>query len=194
MHKHSFNYSLKITFVLIFSACTVHNNNDQQRLEVKHDKSLQTKIGDTFIIGNIVDSSGRLVQLDFSKNDLTVVDFWFNDCPPCIEEMKQFENVLKGKEDKINIISISINSFSVWKSILQNPKDRFAFLSNNVSNWKHYDLQSADEKLNNPIPKDNQKQVEDKLNVRFFPAYFVVGSAGVILSRPKSAVDYIKTL
>jgi thiol-disulfide isomerase/thioredoxin len=187
-------YSLFVPILLSMYGCNEGTDQAQERLELKK-KSLQTKVGEKFVVGNIIDSSERLVQLDFTKSDITIIDFWFNECPPCIEEMKQFVTLLKGREKKITVISISINGYGLWKSILQKPVGRFSFLTNQVSNWEHYNLQSVeDESLKNIVPADSQEQLKSDLNITFYPAYFVVDRFGVILSRPVSAVDYIKAL
>ena len=187
-------YSLIVLMLLNFCGCNGRTDKGKERLELKGE-SLHTKIGEKFAIGNLVDSSGSLVQLDFTQSNVTVIDFWFNECPPCIQEMTQFETILKGKEKEVSVISISINSYNLWKSILKKPTERFSFLSSNISNWRHYSLQSMeDERLKNNVPIDNQEQLQKRLNVTFYPAYFVVDRFGVIVSRPVSAVDYIKAL
>jgi thiol-disulfide isomerase/thioredoxin len=187
-------WSLFVLMLLSMYSCNERPYKAKEKLALKK-QSLQTKIGDKFVIGNILDSSGRLVQLDFTQSDLTIIDFWFDQCPPCIDEMKQFESLLKGKEEKLNVISISINRYGLWKSILQQPEDRFSFLSKDLKNWKHYNLQSSeDERLNNNLPMDNQEQLRNKLNVTFYPAYFIIDRSGIINARPVSAVDYIKSL
>ncbi len=53
-----------------------------------------TQIGQHFKLNNIVDTSGSKVELDFSQSELTIIDIWNNNCPPCIEEMKQFLNLM----------------------------------------------------------------------------------------------------
>lgn len=167
-------------------------NNDDSRL-ITQTKSLSDNVGDTFKIQNILDSSGNHVKLDFSKSDLTIIDFWFNDCPPCIKEMTQFADVLAGKENKISIISISINQFWLWKSTLVNHNDRFSFLNNHASNWTQYVLQtSQDEKLKNKISTDRLQEIQKRYNITFFPAFFVVNKKGIILERPVSAVEFIQ--
>jgi hypothetical protein len=77
--------------------------------------------------------------------------------------MQEFENLIKAKGEKISVISILINGYGLWKSILGKPVGRFSFLSNNVRNWKHYNLQSPeDERLKNTVPIDNQEQLQKK--------------------------------
>ena len=157
--------------------------------------SLKENIGEKFQVDNIIDSSGGLIKLEFSKSEITIIDFWFSDCKPCLKEMKQFEKILLGKEKKVTVISISINRFSLWKKILAEHNVRFSFLSGSAPNWKHYNLQSMiDEKLKNDIPKDNIDELIKKFNVTFYPAFFVVDKDGIIKSRPVSAVDYITQL
>ncbi len=174
--------------VILFSC----NNGGDKTLELKK-KSLTDHIGDTFRLQNIIDSSGNQVQLDFSKSELTIIDFWFNSCPPCIEEMKQFSEVLAGKEAKISIISISINQFWIWKPTITNPTERFSFLKSTSPNWTQYALKSfEDEKLKNEISSDRQQEIQGLYNITFFPAYFVVDKNGIIKERPISAVQFIK--
>ena len=187
-----FRHSSVISSLLLaflFCAC---NNVEDKHLELKK-KSLTDNIGDTFKMKNVIDSSGNQILLDFSKSDLTIIDFWFNECPPCINEMKQFSEVLAGKEDKISVISISINQFWLWKPTLTNHTGIFSFLNNNTPNWTQYVLKtSQDEKLKNKISVDRLQEIENLYNITFFPAYFVVNKKGIIIERPVSAVKFIK--
>lgn len=178
-----------IFLALLFTSC---KNGGDKYFDLQK-KSLTENIGDTFSIQNVLDSAGNNVQLDFSKSDLTVIDFWFNTCPPCIDEMKQFSEVLAGKEGKISVISISINQFWLWKPTLTNHTGRFSFLNNKTKNWTQYVLKtSQDEKLKNKISTDRLKEIETEYNINVFPAFFVVNKKGVILERPVSAVKFIK--
>lgn len=118
MTIENFHYNSLLTVlllaVLFSSSC---NNTGDKHFDFQK-KSLTEHIGDTFQIQNVLDSSGNHVELDFSKSDLTIIDFCFNECPPCTNEMKQFSEVLADKEGKISVISISINQFWCWKPTL----------------------------------------------------------------------------
>lgn len=192
MTIQNFHYnSLSPVLLLAVLFCSCNNGGDKH-FELQK-KSLTDHIGDTFRIQNVLDSTGNQVQLDLSKSDLTIIDFWFNECPPCINEMKQFSEVLTGKEGKISVISISINQFWLWKPTLTTHTGRFSFLNNNTTNWKQYVLKtSQDEKLKNEISLDRVQEIEILYNITFFPAYFVVNKKGIILERPMSAVKFIK--
>ena len=168
------------------SGCKSHN---QKRLEVKQ-HSLSEKVGTKFQIGNLVDTAGKAMQIDFSKNDLTIVDFWFRSCPPCIEEMRQFESLLNGKEGKISIVSISVNNFRAWKATLYQPMQLFPL---GVRNWEHLAVRDSEaDRFGNEMAVKRILELEQDLNVKFFPSYFVVDKDGVIIERPESAVEYLK--
>ena len=82
----------------------------------RHQQKSQSRdvyIGKHFELTGFIDSSGNTVQPDFSANDITLVDFWFRACPTCLDEMKQFETVLKAAEKKVTVISICIDDYSV---------------------------------------------------------------------------------
>jgi thiol-disulfide isomerase/thioredoxin len=184
------NYLLFFVSILSF-AC--HNNSNKKFDRQKN--SLSDNIGDTFRLPKVLDSSGNNVALDFSKSEITIIDFWNNSCPPCIDEMKQFKQLLIGKERKISVISISVNQYWLWKKTLAEHKGIFSFLGHPAENWSHFTLESnLPEKMKNDFSFDRIDELQKTYNVTFFPAYFVVDRNGVIQSRPESAVDFIKTL
>lgn len=114
-----------------------------------------TKIGQQFKLENIVDTSGANINFDFSRSEMTIIDIWNNSCPPCIEEMKQFPGLIKGKESKISIYSLSITQFWLWKPTLKNHRGAFGFLDYDVPNWKQYNLMTTDNpKFKNVISAD----------------------------------------
>lgn len=194
MKNKSLIHFIFLSIITLFLIISCHSNLDSKRFD-KQKKSLYDHIGEKFEIPNILDSAGNKIKLDFTKSDLTIIDFWFNDCPPCIKEMNQFANVLSGKNKRISVISISINQFWLWKKTLKEHVGRFAFLDNNLSNWAQYTLATRDnEKLKNNISSDRLSELQKAYNVTFFPAYFVVDRNGIIQERPVSAIDYISKL
>lgn len=175
-----------ILLVLVLPcACQINTNKKDRQA-----KALSTHIGEKFQLDNIVDSSGRLITLNLSLSDITIIDLWFNTCPPCIAEMTQFALLLPGKEKKINVISLSINNFPLWKKTLEEHGGRFSFLASSIPNWQHYNLRSAAE-VKQQVPADRLDELRDKYDVELFPAYFVLDKNGIILSRPASAVKFI---
>jgi thiol-disulfide isomerase/thioredoxin len=165
-----------------------------KRYEKAYTVPLQNHLGEKFDIDNFIDSNGKNVKLDFTHSEITIIDFWFSDCPPCLQEMKQFKNLISGKDKEIRIISISINSYSEWTRVLKSSSNRFSFLSVPLSNWEHLLMRSVeDPKLNNEIPGDNLKTLSNRFQSQNFPMNFVVDKTGTIIASPFSVVDFIKS-
>lgn len=157
-------------------------------------ESLKQNIGEKFNIDNFVDSSGSSVRLDFKKSEITIIDFWINECPPCNTEMMQFKNLIEGKGKKVSIISISLSSFTAWKSLFLTKNNRYSFLLESVSNWSHLVAKSnQNSKLQNIFSTDRIDELKNHLDVTYFPSYFVVNRDGIIIQRPVSAVEYLST-
>jgi thiol-disulfide isomerase/thioredoxin len=181
---------ISISSLLIVS-CNQRPRNDKRIQE--QTQSLANLIGEKFELKNIIDSTNKVIELDFTKSDITIVDLWFTECKACIEDMSQFSKILPSKKGKISVISISINQFWLWKATLINHAGKFSFLKNNVENWSQYTLLSPEnQKLKNEVSLDRQDELAKLYDVTFYPAYFVIDRKGVIQARPISAVDFIK--
>ena len=164
-----------------------------KRYEKVYTLPLRNHLGEKFDIDNFIDSNGTNVKLDLAHSEITILDFWFSDCLPCLQEMKQFPNLITGKDKDINIISISINSNNEWKRVWSSSSKKFSFLSSSLSNWEHLVMRSGeDPQLNSEIPGDNLETLSNRFQSHNFPMYFVVDRTGTIIATPFSAVDFIK--
>jgi thiol-disulfide isomerase/thioredoxin len=158
-------------------------------------ESLDKHIGERFNISMLTDTSGNPVEIDFGAAEITIIDFWINECPPCNKEMSQFKKLIEGKEKEITIISISVSSYDFWKKLFVEKSERYAFLTTQLPNWLHLNMKSNESSsLNNPISTDRLDEIANKLSVSFFPSYFVIDKSGRIIARPISAVEYIQKL
>ena len=204
--KYSMPFVVAIFLAIFCYSCNIpaekkernvspEKNKEDSSLNARKEKgmrSLAKNIGEKFMIEKFIDTSGKLVKLDFAKSDITIVDFWFNGCGACIKEMNQFKDLIQGKEKQITIISISISSYLLWKQKFIEKSDRYQFLATSIPNWQHLNLKANTE----PIKKDDDindriDELVNKLDVSFYPSYFVINKQGIILNRPISAVDYI---
>jgi thiol-disulfide isomerase/thioredoxin len=164
------------------------------RYDEKKSLRLNAFIGGRFEIDNFLDLDGKPVALDFKTSELTIIDFWFNTCPSCLNEMKQFSSVLNGNEKKVSIVSVSINNYQLWKNTLSSDDPKLSFLRDRISNWKQIVLKSnEDPGLRNDIPTDNLALVAEEFNSNSFPTYLVVNKQGIIVATPFSAVRFIKS-
>lgn len=168
-------------------------HRESKLYEIKYTSAVANHRGQKFDFGAYLDANKKLATLDLAKSNRTIVDFWFSDCPPCLQEMKQFPALVKGREKDVQIVSISINSFAKWKEVLQAQSGPFAFLSHRISNWDHLVMKSnEDPRLNNDIPADNTQALMERFQSGNFPMYFVLDREGTIIATPFSAVDYIR--
>lgn len=181
--------TLILTFVLlIFISCKSNSKEKSQ-------PGFSDYAGTVFKLDNIVDTSGKTVQLNFSNSDISVIDIWNTHCPPCIEEMKKFPAVLKEKKTKISIYSISVDQFYRWKPVLAEHSGAFAFMDYDIPNWKQYNLMTRDDpKFKNILATDRLRELDSMYNVKGNPAYFIIDRNGIILARPASAVSYLQTV
>lgn len=177
---------------LVFPSCNLF---EKKTVQAEQNPAMEKYIGKRFDMTGFIDTSGNLAALDLNKAPLTLIDIWFDHCPSCISEMKEFKTVLKGKEEKINVVSISINSFPAWKKMLPEAPERYSFLKENVSNWQQLIFSSTDKyPRNNSISPDRLQELEQKWTTHTFPVIFVLDNSGIIKDMPLSAVDYIKKL
>lgn len=155
--------------------------------------SIYTQVGKPFQAENFINTSGNSLRLlDFRKTPITIVDFWFKECLPCINEMKQFPDLLKGKENTVRVISVSFNSYLGWKQLFDQEQAGFSFLKQPVPNWQHVVLQSReDPSLGNELAADRVDELRMTMGIRTCPAYFIVDSTGTIKNVSYSAIRYI---
>lgn len=137
-----------------------------------------SNIGKKFELNNVIDTLENKVTLKF-ESDVTIIDFWFVGCGFCVYEMSQFNDLLKGREKEISVISISVDATEYWKT----PNS--PYLNNTSNNWAFYGLKSKS-------LEENRKSLNGLYNVTLFPSYLVVDNKGVIIDAPHSAVKYIK--
>ncbi len=158
------------------------------RLQSKR-QAINQLAGKPFPALPLLDVNGKPGSLDLSQSANTIIDFWYRNCPACIREMQQFEAVLKGKEETISVISISIDPNEVWQKTLSGSAPVFSFITKPVENWHHLLLNFPQEEGG----KNNAEHLSELLSVTSFPSYFVLDKQGVIKATPASAVSYIKT-
>ena len=177
-------YTLFIPFLLLslYSLFLVKKFRSQKRRA-----AIDAQVGKKFPFSYGIDTSGIRVPLDFAQSPITIIDFWFKNCPACIEEMMQFEEAIKSATQPVNIISISIDKFALWKQAFDTTNKRLAFLSRPVWGWQHL-LIPTDTTLN----KSGGQLVAEKLLVNSYPSYFVLDKTGNIIATPGSVVDYLK--
>lgn len=181
-------YFLIIPFLLasLYFVYVVKKIRAQKRRAV-----IEQQISKQFPFKHGIDTSGNSTVLNLQQTPITIIDFWFKNCPACIAEMKQFERLLKGKEESVSIISMSIDKFDVWKKAFNPAEKRFEFLSRSIPNWKH--LMVAADSNGVTVNKSGGQLVAEKLGVNSYPSFFVLDKLGNIIATPESAAAYLDT-
>jgi thiol-disulfide isomerase/thioredoxin len=164
-----------------------------EKYEKLYSSAINMYVGSKFSLDNFLDSSGADTKIDVSHPDITVVDFWFKDCPPCLKDMKHYSRLIQGRDKQIQVVSICINRYDIWKPLLHSRGKRFAMLSESISNWRHLVLKSnEDPQLHNDVPTDNAQLLENTFQSNKFPMYFVLDKNGIIKATPVYLTKYIE--
>ena len=147
-----------------------------------NDRYLNMNVDRELELSNLVDTLGNKVKLNF-ETKVTIVNFWFRGCSTCVNEIKQFESLLKGRENQLSIYSVSIDEENYWRSLFAKNSD-LPVLRARVKNWKHY---AFDLPLSSP-----EKYLRRLYRVKGYPSCLVINSKGTIIEVPSSAVEYIR--
>jgi thiol-disulfide isomerase/thioredoxin len=76
-------------------------------------KTLNT--GDSLPPYAYVDKNGKTVQLDAFRGRWVLLDFWSRGCGPCIKAVPELGAVSKEFQDKLSVVSISLDRENTWK-------------------------------------------------------------------------------
>lgn len=108
-------------------------------------------------------TGGKVSVLKTGNDEVTVLDFWFLGCPPCIKDHKSIHLWKeKLKEKNVRLISISIDSpdkEKAWRS----------YLLKNGYDWENY-------------IEPGRGQLSEELNLSVYPTYVLLGGEGEILA------------
>jgi thiol-disulfide isomerase/thioredoxin len=189
MNKKSISLLKTLLFLPFFVLMLFGYYEVKKWRQQSRSKEMNQQLGRPFELPGLSDINGSQAQPDFSKANVTIVDFWFKNCPDCIEEMEQFEAVLKGREDDVAIVSISIDNIETWREVLQGQNQRLAFIAKPVTNWKHLVMQPAD----GEGYTSNGTVLSERFGINSYPSFFAVNRDGKIIAAPDSAVSYIRT-
>jgi thiol-disulfide isomerase/thioredoxin len=97
-------------------------------------------IGEKLPFESLIDLAGNKINLNSLNGKPTMVNLWFVNCKPCIEEIPELNRIKKNYGDRVNFLAVTFNSKEVVNK----------FLSKNQFDFNHIiDAQSEIDKLNN---------------------------------------------
>ncbi len=119
------------------------------------------------------ENNSKISKSNFSKYNLTLIDYWSTTCKPCIQDLpKLVEMYQKYREKGINFISVTD----------ENQKDRIELAKNiltkNQVTWSNY--------------FDLRKEFPKKLNAAGYPLQILVDGNGKIIARKLGELEQIE--
>jgi thiol-disulfide isomerase/thioredoxin len=113
-----------------------------------------------FLLSNV---AGKYFSLKDFKGKYVYLDFMATWCKPCIQEMKEIQDLKKKYGDKVSFVSISVD---------ENEEDLKKFLSKNSKyDWLF-------------LWYGKDKSVKSKYNISAIPTYYFINPEGKLISSP----------
>ncbi|HTE00945.1 MAG TPA: TlpA disulfide reductase family protein [Mucilaginibacter sp.] len=120
-----------------------------------------------------VNRQNKMADINLTKYDYYLLDFWFVGCAPCMRQHKEIKaRYLALRNKKIGVVGISTDkNFRIWDK----------YLSEHGYNWDNYRESGAN-------------TLTEFLGVRDFPQYLILDKYGTIISHFGSWDDVYKCL
>ncbi len=113
-------------------------------------------LGTTFPAFKLKDITGKLMTQNDLKGQVTVVNFWFTGCKPCISEMPDL-NKLTEKYKSVNFVAFTFEEMDVVKKFLLKHDFKYTQLP-------------------------NAKDLISALGINIFPTHMILDRDGVVIS------------
>lgn len=155
----------------------IKNTITAKMLREKLSGASSVRIGKQFPFIYLLDTSGNNKTLNITLGSkYTLIDFWFSDCYPCIEQFPEMKNLFHKYGDKFQIVGISIDGL---------PR---------IDNWKETIIKLQ---LTWAQYLDLNGEHAGKLAINSFPTNFLLDNMGRILYINLDMVDlkwFLKSL
>jgi len=133
----------------------------------KQSAKLKESIGQPFPKFNLVDYNGKEVTSSDLKGEITVVNFWFKECKPCIIEMPELNELLAAYKNNTNV---QFSGFSTTE------KDKLpSFFEKHNFNYRIILDSSTYTKANNIRSFPTNMVLDQKGNIAFLKTGFRTG-------------------
>src|SRR5215831_12024924 len=94
-----------LLFLPFFSFKLYKLYRTNENYEKVYSSAINWYVGSKFLLDKFIDSSGADAKIDVRRSDITVIDFWFKDCPPCLKDMNRYSKLIQGREKQIQVIT-----------------------------------------------------------------------------------------
>lgn len=94
--------------VVITIAIMLIEFNKSKPIPAANDKNVGIGIGKTAPDFELKDLSGKSVRLSDFRGKSVILNFWASWCPPCREEMPEFQRIYNENKDKLAVIGVNL--------------------------------------------------------------------------------------
>lgn len=99
--------------------------------------------GERFNLGKMKDIQGAKLDLKENTGKITVVNFWFINCPPCRMEIPDLnELVTKYASDSVRFVAVALDGRYELEEFLKGSPFRYQVVDNGRSLAQRYGVQS----------------------------------------------------
>ena len=119
------------------------------------------QIGDQIPDLELKDTSGNSHRLQELGGKYLLLDFWSNGCGPCIKSFPELKEISEQMKDRIEVVSISIDTEAIWKK---------ASANHNIT-WHNW----------NDLQKENG--IFAHFGVKAYPTYVLVSPDGKLIGK-----------
>ncbi|MCU0439514.1 MAG: TlpA family protein disulfide reductase [Raineya sp.] len=120
------------------------------------------KIGDQMPSFVVTDIQGKKWTMEELQNKIVVMNFWFVECPPCIEEIPSLNKLVEEYKNNQNVVFLAFSNSDKAKI------DKF--LKNKTFSYNH-------------IPQEQSKFFLEQWKIKVYPINMIVNKGKVAFSR-----------
>jgi thiol-disulfide isomerase/thioredoxin len=132
---------------------------------VKEMKARKKLVGKKFPFENLTAIDGNKLNFADLKGKPTLINFWFTQCYPCLEEIPVLNKIKEEFKDKINFISITYDSKEKVLKLFEKVKYDFVHIT-------------------------DQKVFTKKMGIKSYPQNYLVNKNGFIFS-VEDGIEYL---
>ena len=152
--------SIAIIAIVVISIAVIELRKPRKNIVSSTDNNIGISIGKTAPDFELQDLSGKNVKLSDFRGKNAILNFWASWCPPCREEMPEFQRIYSENPDKLVVIGVNLQ---------ESRENAEAFV-------KKLDITF-------PILLDPNAQVKDMYNVFTQPVTYFIDSNGKIVDK-----------
>lgn len=152
--------SVGIIAIIVATIVFIELSKPKDNVIVSDDKNTGITIGKTAPDFELQDLSGKNVKLSDFRSKNVVLNFWASWCPPCREEIPEFQRIYRENQDKIVVIGVN----------LQESKENAESFVKKLG-------------ITFPILLDPNAQVKDMYNVFTQPVTYFIDANGKIVDK-----------